>query len=233
MTSPKSDEFEFIDGEGDPVTLKGRRAGKSKTDKGKSRSILADTRERLAHPYPTSALPHGDYLITTSSGFTILVERKSWADLASSFVDKRLQGQLWGMVEAASADKVVLLVEEGNVPPKARQVVKAALAYVKHRVEPNIYVAYTDSHEETLALLEFWCDEGDEIFKIHRPVMKQTAGQDLLLAFPGIGEGTRDKIVKSGQFRNFLDFVCFPQRVEDILSEKVYARVRTLLREKW
>jgi ERCC4-type nuclease len=212
---------------------KGSRVGEPKKSHGKSGSILADTRERSPHPYPTSALPHGDYLITTASGLTILVERKSWADLASSFADKRLQGQLWGMVEADSADKVVLLVEKGFVPSNARQLSNAALAYVKHRIEPNIYVAYTDDHQLTLALLEYWRDAGDEVFQIHRPVMKQTAGQDLLLSFPGIGEGTRDKIVKSHKFKNFLDFVCFPQRVEDILSEKVYARVRTLLREKW
>lgn len=195
--------------------------------------IIADSRERLPNPYPTQALPVGDYLITTPGELTILVERKSWSDLAGSFESKRLHLQLWRMAEPHVADRCVLLVEKCFVPSQVRNLVKYALAYVQSRIEPVMYVAYTDDYELTLKLLDHWAAKGDEIFYAHRPVLKARGSEDLLMALPGIGEGYRRKLATSGKFTSYLDFVNNIEKAKDLLPTKTFKRVKAILKERW
>ena len=194
-------------------------------------TIVADSRERLSHPYSTEALPAGDYLITTASGMTILVERKSYSDLVKSFMDDRLQAQVWKM--AGQADRCVLIVEKGYVPKKVRKLLKSTLKYTRSRLEPVIYVAYTEDYDDTLELLEKWRLKGDSIFTIHRPIGKADRSESLLNAFPGIGEVTRNKILASGRFKSFTDFVQRFDEAKDLLSKAVFNKIRTLLDEDW
>lgn len=201
--------------------------------KGKPGTVIADSREKLPNPYPKQALPAGDYLVTTPEGLTILVERKSWSDLAGSFESKRLHSQLWRMAEPRLADRCVLLVEKGPVPYYVRTLSKYALAYVQSRIEPVMYVAYTDSYDRTKKLLEHWATKGDEIFYVHRPVLKAKGSEDLLMALPGIGEGYRRKITASRKFDSFLDFINNIDRAEDLLPIGTFKRVKAILKEIW
>lgn len=171
--------------------------------------------------------------MTTPGGLTILVERKSWSDLAGSFESKRLHLQLWRMAEPRIADRVVLLVEKGTVPRRVHKLVKSALAYLKSRVEPNMYVAYTDNYANTIRLLDHWAAKGDEIFYAHRPVLKAKGGKDLLLALPGIGEGYRRKVTTSKKFKSYLDFVNNIDRAKSLLPAKTFKRVKAILKERW
>jgi len=200
---------------------------------GEPGTVIADSREKLPNPYPTTCLPAGDYLVTTPGGLTILVERKSWSDLAGSFESKRLMRQLWRMAEPRMADRCVLLIEEGTVPRRVKKLVKSALSYCKTRIEPVMYVAYTSSYDATLRLLDHWALKGDEIFYAHRPVSKAKGGKDLLTALPGVGEGYRRKITASKRFGSYLDFVNNIDKAKSLLPDKTFKRVKAMLREKW
>lgn len=201
--------------------------------KGIPGQVIGDSREKLPNSYHTQALPAGDYLITTPGGLTILVERKSWSDLAGSFESKRLHRQLWRMAEPHLADRIVLVVEKGHIPRRVQRILKAAQLYIKHRIEPIMYVAYTEGYDQTLKLLEHWADKGDEIFYAHRPLLKASGGADLPLALPGIGEGYRVKLVRSKKFKSYLDFVNNIDKAASILPTKTYQRVKAILKESW
>jgi len=196
-------------------------------------TVLGDSREKLPNSYPKRALPAGDYLVTTPGELTILVERKSWSDLAGSFESKRLHRQLWRMAEPHLADRIVLIVEKGTIPRRVQRLLKAAKSYIKHRIEPIMYVAYTEGYDQTLQLLDHWAKKGDEIFYAHRPLVKATGGADLPLALPGIGEGYRNKLVKSKKFSSYLDLVNNIDKAVSILPKKTYQRVKAILRERW
>ncbi len=201
--------------------------------RGEPNSIVADTREKLSHPYPTTYLEIGDYLITTKGGSTILVERKSWSDLAGSFAAQRLQQQLWRMAREGQADHMVLVVEESYIPKRAYRLYKSALNYVKTRVEPVFYVKYTDSYEETCKVMEYWAKHGDSVFYCHRPAKKAPAAADLLMAVPGVGEATRDKIVRSKRFKSFVDFVKNVHKLKGVLPPRQVEKIKEYFRESW
>ena len=57
----------------------------------------------------------GDVQITTETGEAVIVERKTWHDLASSLRDGRYHNQKAAMVGAAEAGATVLYVVEGGV----------------------------------------------------------------------------------------------------------------------
>lgn len=194
-------------------------------------TIIADSREKVPHPYPTKALPAGDYLITTAAGMTILVERKNYSDLTGSFLDSRLQMQLWRMGDRA--DRVVLLIEKGYVPKKIMKHLKSALSYVRKRVEPLMFVAYTEDHAATLKELERWRDNGDHIFVVHRPVEKAGNSTAFLRVLPGIGEVTRDRILESHRFDGILDFLTRLDEAEDLISKPAMRKLHALLDEDW
>jgi len=137
------------------------------------------------------------------------------------------------MAEPHLADRVVLLIEKCSVPRRANKLVAAALGYVRTRVEPVMYVAYTDSYGDTKKLLNYWAKNGDDIFYAHRPVQKAKASQDLLMGLPGVGEVTRNKIAGSSKFSSFLDFVNNIERAKPLLPTNTFQRIKALLVEKW
>ena len=129
-------------------------------------TIYLDDREKYVIPYFESAvtsqncrfrwevrrLIHGDYCITYNNNLLIIIERKTWADLAASIKDKRiLHVENLKVLRKQSQCRLVLLME-GRKPRRdiAHVSVKALQSKLDHLlIRDEVLIIYTDNEETT------------------------------------------------------------------------------------
>lgn len=98
----------------------------------------------------------GDFHIIQNNVIKIMIERKTWADLAASIIDQRANNQLKKMINFRKETGAILIyIIEGNKPRGGTHGVNMVGLQTKlrHIALESIHCAYTKSAEETVDLL--------------------------------------------------------------------------------
>lgn len=107
----------------------------------------------FSYPAIVSDLFRGDIAVYHKERLLFLIERKTWADLASSFRDGRIHN-MRKMLEARNITncKLFYLIEGRKPKPNVRINVKAMQSHLDHCIfRDNVHVVYTDSISGTIA----------------------------------------------------------------------------------
>lgn len=102
----------------------------------------------------------GDFHIMQGGIIKIMVERKTWADLAASIIDQRANNQLKKMINFRKETGAVLLyIIEGNKPRTGSHGVNITglQTKIRHIALESIHCAYTKTPEDTVDLLIQYC----------------------------------------------------------------------------
>jgi ERCC4-type nuclease len=98
----------------------------------------------------------GDFHIMQEGIIKIMIERKTWADLAASIIDQRANNQLKKMINFRKETGATLIyIIEGNKPRTGTHGVNMAglQTKIRHIALESIHCAYTKTPEETVDLL--------------------------------------------------------------------------------
>lgn len=98
----------------------------------------------------------GDFHIIQNNLIKILVERKTWSDLAASIIDQRANNQLKKMINFRNETGAILLyIIEGQKPRMGTNGVNMAglQTKIRHIALESIHCAYTKTPGETVELL--------------------------------------------------------------------------------
>jgi len=121
--------------------------------KEKEISEIAKTDEsKFAYPVIISDLFRGDIAIYYKDKLLILIERKTWADLSSSFRDGRIHN-IQKMIDARTKTgcRLFYFIEGKKPRPNSRINTKALQSHLDHCIfRDDIHVIYTNSIAETI-----------------------------------------------------------------------------------
>lgn len=98
----------------------------------------------------------GDFHIMQDGIIKIMIERKTWADLAASIIDQRANNQLKKMINFRKETGATLIyIIEGNKPRTGTHGVNMTglQTKIRHIALESIHCAYTKTPEETVDLL--------------------------------------------------------------------------------
>ncbi len=145
----------------------------------------------------------GDYLVKDKT-----IERKTWNDLQSSIIDKRIESQLEGLKKC----KYPLIVIEGAILKIKTRLHENALRgkIISIIFNHKIPIIYTENEEETaryLCLLGNKREERESSLRPTRDELTDKERQEFILeGFPGIGPVAAKKLLlKFKTLRNLLN----------------------------
>ena len=182
----------------------------------------------------------GDVQISTQTGEAVIVERKTWHDLASSLRDGRYHNQKAAMVGAAEAGATVLYVVEGGVRgwhgnTKCGQLIvpnsQLEAAIAKTTVRDNLPVLRTANVQHTKDLVVYLSKQLAAGELQHKPIVaepvkkKRTRDLDgaslfthLLSCVPGMSAAKAKAV--SQKYSSFAELTSAPStEVADIVVE--------------
>jgi len=205
--------------------------------------IFLDTRERHENSesaclktafdkygltYTLQMLPVGDILITSPTGDTLAIERKTVEDFVLSTMNGRLHSEIEKMNETYA--KSILIIEgtweayaKKRAKLKKRKFVKNAHFFSSaHKmgilssitVRTNTKIIQTGSMDETIALVNSLSTkfEDGKVFTV--PMFKRAKTEEkiylnVLISFPGISQDKADRIImKYPTWQDFTDNIC-------------------------
>lgn len=110
----------------------------------------------FSYPVIVSDLFRGDVAVYHKGRLLFLIERKTWADLASSFRDGRINN-MQKMLEARNQTgcKIFYMIEGRKPKPNGRINVRAMQSHLDHCVfRDDVHVIYTDSIAGTVSRID-------------------------------------------------------------------------------
>ncbi|MEK6858675.1 MAG: ERCC4 domain-containing protein [Nanoarchaeota archaeon] len=145
----------------------------------------------------------GDYLVKDKT-----IERKTWNDLQSSIIDKRIEGQLEGLKKCKSP----LIIIEKGIPKAPTRVHENALRgkIISIIFNHKMPIIYTENEEETAKYLCLLGNERVERESSLRPTRNELTNKELqefiLEGFPGVGPVAAKRLLsKFKTLRNILN----------------------------
>lgn len=106
---------------------------------------------KTAIKWRTEQISVGDFVIRENELVKVIVERKTWADLASSIVDGRATSQLKKMTDFRDAHGCVLIyIIEGKKPASMRISPEALTTKIRRIALLSISVIYTKNIQDTV-----------------------------------------------------------------------------------
>ncbi len=156
----------------------------------------------------------GDYL----AGETI-IERKTFSDLQSSIIDKRIFSQIENL-EKSSNKLLIIEGEKENLRLNSNAVRGFILSVVKNRSVP---VIFSKDEEETAQYIRLLTNKKSSFLSSLRPSMKFKTKEDrmryILEGFPGIGPATSTKLIK--KFKSIKNIVNATESdLDEVLNNK-------------
>ena len=164
-------------------------------DNHEKNSLVPSNLSKLGVPFEFKHLEVGDYLISD-----IIIERKTFSDLQSSIMDKRILAQLENMKQYPKS----LLIIEGEMENQSKIIHENAIKgfILSTLLNTKIPIIFTKDEEETAqylyVLAKRLSKKETEVSLIAKRLSTSTETQKqfIIESFPGIGPTTAKKLLK-------------------------------------